>query len=164
MSIDYCCSRCLGDNVQKVSIVISSGTTTTDISLSNTGSVGGMWSHSHTKSTKESISDIAKQFNSEEPPANGRLVGLVFIITMVLSITVGAMSQKWLGFWWPFAISFFVIIVGISIKFSDQITEDNTEAERKNSLYKRWVSEGFYCWRCGNVYIPGCVEKYPFRS
>lgn len=171
MASAYACPKCQSEDVQKMSAIVSAGTSTIDTESSSSGvaigyggaSVGG----GSTTTTGQSQTHLAKQFSEEvfkDEEGGKLLLGLGLIAAIFIGIWVSSSAHsKFFGFICGAAI------FGGAIAFSRFLDKtvyksDNEEISARQKKRPAWRESGYYCNRCTNKFIPGSNEEYIFSK
>lgn len=151
------CPKCQSEHVQKISIIVSSGTTNTvsNSKVSGTvygpgvlGNVGGQKTTFSTSQT-ELAEEFSEQLFKESP-----LTGVLASAALAGSVASGFYASKLFHsttWGWAVGIGMFVlcafVIAGI-------------KPSKRSVQLERWRNQGCYCHRCGHKFIPGSDEIY----
>ena len=177
MASDYACPKCQNEHVQKISVIVSSGTTDITTQSSSSGvaiGVGGAAVGGGTTTTSGTAqTQLAKQFSEEvfkDEEVTHYIIGLGLIVSIVGGFVAGTSFNLHsytvaiiIG-----CISCFAICTPF-VLFSNFLDKtiyksDNEEIESRQKKRLMWREAGCYCNRCGNKFIPGSDEVYSFSQ
>lgn len=171
--MDLSCPKCKSENTQKITSVVSSGTThttgtTSSTSIGTTGTAVGVSTSRGTVSAT-STTELAKKLAEPTKKYDGFLAILLCLSPFVffLSAAIGAyiaFEILWFRYdpWASFqtapmilsAIPFCLIMKFIYKKWEPYRMARKAYNENEfPAVHKRW-SEGFFCHRCENIFLP----------
>lgn len=166
MASEMSCPKCDSENTQKISNIISCGTTNSE-STSNVSGVaygpGGSSGHISGKQTAYTTSktELAERF-SKELHKDSPWTGLISILIAGVSIAAGIYAWKYFhSSTWGWSVGIGVFL-GISFLMGNHKPSDASAAKAK--LLQRWQDEGCYCHRCSHSFIPGSNETYTYSE
>lgn len=165
MASEMSCPKCESESTQKISNIISSGTTNSE-STSNVSGVAygsGTSGYLHGKQTTYTTSqtELAERF-SKELHKDSPWFGLISTLIAGISIAAGIYAWKYFhSSTWGWSVGIGVFL-GISFLMGNYKPSEASAA--KAELLKRWQNEGCYCHRCSHSFIPGSNEVYSYSE
>lgn len=177
MSSELACPKCQSENTQKISLIIEQGTIETEGQSNTFGSaIGSDGSYasgsSRTIINTSSQSQIAKKLEAEIDEYRKKVGGSPIMGAYVLLLFIGIPLFIYAGYK---ANSFFYSTwigwaVGIALFITSTVLIDSLDnkgwfaPDEKTKIWwdrlDRWGSNGCYCHRCGNKFIPGSDEPH----
>ena len=160
--MDLSCPKCKSENTQKVTSIVSGGTsngmgTTQAVGVTNVGGKVGLATMSGTTRTS-SQTELARSLSCPELKNTSFgivgwvLVGGLFLLFFISSINIFFKTED-VGK--IFALILFVISIGIIILIKKSLNkfEENKEYNEKTypQLFDFW-NKSFYCHRCENIF------------
>ena len=137
------CPKCGSEHVQKVSVIVQSGTSFNNGVVTGVGIGDGVGAGFGTTSGI-SKTNLAAKFSMPEKPRWG--------LTLWFSLGV-----IWLTFGTPPITPFRYAAIAAWIILGYFVRKDFKEMKQHREYYKKWeplYQHGFFCHRCGNSYIP----------
>ena len=177
MASEYSCPKCQNEHVQKMSVIVSSGTTDIDTESISSGvaiGIGGAAVGGGTTTTSgKAQTQLAKQFSEEifkDEEKSQLLMGLGGIVGLIVGgwfYFAGPIRSPYIALVVS-AIVFFIVLIPFVIlsNFLDKTVfkSHNEEIEARQKKKLMWREAGCYCNRCGNKFIPGSGEVYNFSQ
>ena len=171
--MDLSCPKCKSENTQKITSVVSSGTThttgtTSSTSVGTTGTTVGVSTSRGTVSAT-STTDLARKLAEPTKKYEGfiRVLLCAFLFILPVSLVIGGYvayeilwfeMDPWAKFHtagWVFGIIPFFWLMNLVYKKWEpyRMARKAYNQNEFPELHKRW-SEGFYCHRCENIFVP----------
>lgn len=161
MALVMSCPKCESENTQKISNIISSGTTNSESTSNVSGFSGSGYIHGKQTTYTTSQTKLAERF-SKELHKESPWTALISTLIAGISIAAGIFAWKYFhsSTWgWSVGIGLFLVICYFIGNY-----KPSEASAAKAELLKRWQNEGCYCNRCEHVFIPGSSEIYSYSE
>jgi hypothetical protein len=148
------CPKCESENVQRLSIIHSEGTseintTSTSVGMSGNSSGGISTGTARTRTSGTQQSALAMKAN---PPAKEKSPIMQFIATSIFGLIVGFIVQAVLGEGFLGTLAFFGAWGGLSYwGFTRAVKAHNWNKDEWPALKEAW-DHRWMCMKCGNLF------------
>lgn len=167
---EFDCPRCGSNHTRKISNILVEGRTTSSMTGKTTvASEYGGYLEGGVVLEGESMNGLANKFLQDRPGGSYLSAAMIWVFFLLVALFYFALSfipmPKSGGFVLGLVLFFTILIVSWAITSSMPMFKEEIEQTKANqAIYESWMSTGFFCRRCANVFIPGSKDEYPYKS